>query len=483
MNVPAARVALLVGLLGGCAAVGPDYDRPVLTAPAKWGEAESKAEAATALEKVAWWKTFDDPLLDELIEQAAKNNLDLARARARIVQTRAGVVVAGAAGLPSLNVSGSATRTQGSRNAALPSQLAPTGSPRNIYLAGFDARWEIDVFGGVRRSVEAATARLEASVEDLRGTLVTLLGEVARNYVELRANQDQIRIAQRNVQAQQQTVEVTRERYRLGLTSYLDVVQAEAQKTATESNVPTLEAAVKQSVHRLGVLLGSEPKALQTELSAPRPLPRPDRVTAIGLPSELLLRRPDLRWAERQLAAASADIGVATAALYPRFDLTLGLGLQSNSAARFAEASSRYWSIIPGVSLPLFDAGSTRATITASEAAYDEALADYRSALNNALQDVENALVSYYAEQVRRGILIDTVRANEEAVALANERYRRGLTSFLDVLTAENSLYGAQRGLSQSEANLLTSLVSLYKALGGGWSAADIEAAGDPAQR
>ena len=293
------------------------------------------------------------------------------------------------------------------------------------------------MFGGTRRSVEAARAKLEASVEDLRATLLTLLGDVAKNYTDLRANQAQREITRRNVEAQQQTVEVTRERFRLGLTSYLDVAQAEAQKATTESNLPTLEASIKQSIHRLGILLGKEPNALKAELSAIRPLPQPNGVMATGLPSDLLTRRPDLRQVERQLAAASADIGVATAELYPKFDLTAALGLQGSTVSKFLNISSgRYWSLVPGVTWNLFDGGKARATVNNKRAVYEENLAKYRASFLTALEEVENALAAYYAEQTKRRILAESVRANEEAVALANERYRRGLTNFLDVLTA-----------------------------------------------
>ena len=388
----------------------------------------------------------------------------------------------GAAFLPSIEATGSVTRSGGginttASNSTSPSALATTAG--TIFQAGFDASWEIDVFGGTRRSVEAARAKLEASVEDLRATLLTLLGDVAKNYADLRANQAGLSITRRNVEAQQQTVEVTRERFKLGLTSYLDVAQAEAQKAATESNLPTLEASIKQSIHRLGILLGKEPNALKAELSPVRPIPQPNGVMATGLPSDLLARRPDLRQVERQLAAASADIGVATAELYPKFDLTAGLGLQESSVSKFLKASSgRYWSLVPGVTWNLFDGGKARATVKNKRAVYEEKLAKYHASFLTALEEVENALAAYYAEQTKRRILAESVSANQEAVTLAHERYRKGLTNFLDVLTAENSLYTAQSNLSKSEANLLTDLISLYKALGGGWNAADVRVAG-----
>jgi len=462
-------------MLGGCA-VGSNYQPPALKAPVRWTESQEQAKTTCALEEIAWWKVFGDPMLDRLIADAAKSNLDLEQTRARIVQARANVTAAGAALLPTVEATGSVTRSQGGINtttSSTPSSVATAAG--TIFQAGFDASWEIDVFGGTRRGIEAAQARYNASVENLRDTLLTLMGDVAKNYVALRASQAKREIIRRNVAAQQETVEVTRERHRLGLTSYLDVAQAEAQKSTTASDLPTIEASIKESIHRLGILLGKEPNALKDELTTLRPLPKAVDRLSTGLPSELLARRPDLRQTERQLAAASADIGVATADLYPKFDLTAALGVQSSTVSKlFNISNGRYWSLVPGVTWNLFDGGKARATVTNKRAVFEENLAKYRASFLNALEDVENALAAYYAEQTKRQILADSVRADVEAVALANERYRRGLTNFLDVLTTEKNLYSAQSSLNQSEANLLTNLISLYKALGGGWAAAEV---------
>jgi len=468
-SLPRQLLASGMLLLGGCAAVGPDYQAPALTAPTQWSETQAVSVAEPQLAQAAWWQAFNDPLLNSLIEQADQANLDLVQARARIVQARSELTIAGAARLPTLNASGSVTRSDASNNTAA-GALATNKGPSTVYLAGFDASWEIDVFGGLRRGVEVAQARADASVENLHAAMLSLRGELVRNYIALRANQEQLEITRHSVAAMQKTLDVTRERYRLGLIGYLDVAQAAAQKSATESDIPTLEAAIKQSIHRLSILCGQEPNALKVQLAEPRPMPSYAGLIATGLPAELLARRPDLRQAERQLAAASADIGVATAGLYPKFDLTLGLGLQSNNASHFFERASRYWSIIPGISLPLFTGGKTTALIENKRAVYDETLALYRATFNTALEDVENALAAWYAEQARQQTLADAVAANTDAVKLAQESYRRGLTTFLNVLTAENSLFTTQRSLSQSKANLLTDLVALNKALGGGWN-------------
>jgi len=455
-------------MLSGCAAVGPDYRQPTLAAPTQWSETQETPKAAPQMARTAWWQAFNDPLLNSLIEQADQGSLDLAQARARIVQARSDLTIAGATRLPTLNASGSVTRSDSSKTTT--SALAASTGPGTDYLAGFDASWEIDVFGGLRREIEVAQANFDSSIESLHATMLTLHSELVRNYIALRANQDQLQITRNSVAAMQQTLEVTQKRYHLGLISYLDVAQAEAQKSSTESDIPTQQAAIKQSIHRLAILCGQEPNALKIQLAEPRPMPGYAGLIASGLPAELLARRPDLRKAERQLAAASADIGVATAELYPKFDLTLGLGLQSNDSSRFFERSSRYWSIIPGISLPLFTGGKTKAQIESKQAVYNETLARYRATFNTALEDVENALATWYAEQARQQTLAGAVAANTLAVKLAQESYRRGLTSFLNVLTAESSLFTAQLNLSESAANLLTDLVVLNKALGGGWN-------------
>jgi NodT family efflux transporter outer membrane factor (OMF) lipoprotein len=290
---------------------------------------------------------------------------------------------------------------------------------------------------------------------------------VATNYIMLRDNQALLDITRLNAETQRQTVMLTEERHRLGLTSGLDV----AQLASTTAEIPSLEASIRQSIHRISILLGLEPTALLKELSPAKALPSAQGGLATGLPSELLARRPDLRSAERNLKAAMADIGVAKAELYPKFDLTFGLGLQSTQTSSFASISSRYWSIIPGLSLPIFNRGNLKANVVKKEAIYQEALSSFRASYHTALEEVENALTNYYAEQARRRDLEESRNQSQQALVLAHERYKRGLTSFLDVLTAQSSLQVSQRSLSQSEAKVLTQLVALHKALGGGWAA------------
>lgn len=495
-------------LLGGCLAVGPDYRPPSFDAPPRFVQTaghgrESGPEPAGAaqdLENATWWASFDDPILDHLIATAMAENLDMAQAGARVRQARTDVKTARAALFPTVDVTGSSTTSANglldagtgttassggggggsgggssgtSSTAGGTENASTTTTTTTLFTAGFDAAWEIDIFGGKRREREAAQATLEAGIWDMEATRLTLLAEVAENYMELRAAQEQLDIARRNLKSQEETVAVTRERFRLGLTSQLDVAQAEGQAASTAADPPRLAATVSRAIHRLGVLTGQPPENLVALLSPSRPQPSVAlAVAATGLPVGLMARRPDLRRAERQLAAASAEIGASLAGLYPRFDLTAGLGLQGVSPSNAAGFSTWYWSVIPGVSWPIFNMGAARAGVEKKRALFDEALAAYRQTFHTALEDVENALADYYAESERRQRLAASVAAYEQARRLADIRYGKGLTTFLDVLVIDASLYAAQTELSQSEAALRVSLVSLYKALGGGWKAA-----------
>lgn len=464
--------ALLVALLAGCAAVGPDYVRPDVAVPEKWRNAGEGAPEATE-RSIQWWKRFNDPMLERLVARALESNPDLKLAQARVREARAQLVVAEAAGAPNVAASASVARGMNSSNVVQRSSAGTVfstgGVVYDLYKAGFDAQWELDLFGGVRRSVEAAQATAGAAEEDGHAVLVSLLGEVARNYIELRAVQRQIAIARDNARSQQETADLVQSRYRAGLSSDLDLARAEAQVAATTAQIPLLETSLVKAVHRLGVLLGKEPGALAEDLAKEAPVPVSSAQVAAGLPSELLQRRPDIRRAERQLAAATAQTGAAVADLFPRFNLAAMVGLQSSNASTFSDGGSKTWSLVPGLSLPLFNGGRIRANIEAKDAQQEQALVRYQTAVLSALEEVENSLAVHAREQSRRKSLLQAEAANRRAAELANERYVRGLASFLDVLEAERALYASQSLLSQSEANLSSDLVALYKALGGGW--------------
>jgi len=292
---------------------------------------------------------------------------------------------------------------------------------------------------------------------------------VARNYVELRGFQYRLIIAHENIDAQQESVEITEARFQAGLTSALDVAEAKALLANTRAQVPTLESGARQSIHRLGILLGQAPGALLEELSPSASIPGAILQGTIGLPSDLLRRRPDIRRAERELAAATARIGVAAADLFPRFSLTGVLGFQSLDLSDLAEWPSRFWTTGATISWPVFDADRIRANIRVQDARQEQALVRYERTILRSLEEVENALVAYAREQERRRLLVEAVQADREALGLANERYRGGLTDFLNVILAQRALYTSQDALAQSETTVIVNLIALYKALGGGW--------------
>ena len=462
-------------LAGGCS-VGPNYKKPEVKVASEWAEAKQSGVDARPAELARWWTSFNDPLLNSLVERAVRSNLDLRQAEARIREARALRAVTASGEWPTLDVATSYTRNRSSENAfAITPQGGGTSRPsggnldQNFYRAGFDASWEIDVFGGVRRSVEAADATIEATVENRRAALVTLLGDVAKNYIDLRGFQHRIEVAQANLKAQQETLDLTKVRFQAGLASDLEVAQAEGQLNTTAAQIPTLESLLKQAAHRLDVLLGSPPGALADELSPNAPIPALPPEVLVGLPSELLRRRPDIRSAERQLAAATAQVGAATADLFPKFSLTGAAGLQSISASDWFTGRSRFWSIGPTLSWPIFDAGRIRANIEIRNAQQEQALTQYEKTILTAFEDVENSLVNYSREQARYRSLSQAVAGNRRAAELSNELYTRGLVDFLNVLENQRALYASENDLAQSEAAMAANLVSLYKALGGGW--------------
>jgi multidrug efflux system outer membrane protein len=463
---------VLLGLLlfSGCV-VGPNYQRPAAPAPAQWNEPLSGGETNSPAFVAAWWKNFNDPELDSLIDRAVQSNLDLKIAVARLGESRAQYRIAAADLWPTLDTSGSYQRQRQSQHQPIISafNLPSDVFENNIYQAGFDASWEIDVFGGARRATESARAEVAAAEFSRRDALVTLLGEVARNYVEARGYQRRLAIARQNIAAQEQARAITQRRFTNGLSSNLDVQQASTLVETTRADIPTLETLLQASIHRLSVLLGQPPGALQDELSAVAPIPAAPPEVPVGLPSDLLLRRPDVERAERLLASATAQIGVARADLFPKFSLTGSAGLQSVSVSDWFTAGSRFWSVGPTVQWNIFDAGRIRANIKVQNARQKAALANYEKTVLTSFEDVENALTAYAKEQVRRKSLEAAVGTSQQSLRLANQLYANGLENFINVLDSERSLYQAQDELVQSDRAVSADLISLYKALGGGW--------------
>jgi multidrug efflux system outer membrane protein len=451
-------------LTAGCK-VGPNFKPPQTQVPEAWSGPLPPAPAEAGQDLALWWTQFNDPTLTSLIESAIESNLDLKLAEAGIRQARAARRIAASGLGPTVDAAGSFRRGQSPG----PGGTNDFGPTTNLYQAGFDAAWEIDIFGGVRRSVEAATADLDAAVEARRNVLVTLTAEVASNYVDLRSFQQEIVIAQQNLKAQQHSAELTRQRFQGGFVSGLDVANADAQVATTAAQIPLLEAAARQTIYSLSVLLGREPGALLEELSAPLAIPAAPPTTPVGVPSELLRRRPDVRQAEAQIHADTARIGVAVADLFPQFSLSASLGRQGETFSSLGDRINRFWSLGPSASWNLFATGRNLSNIELQKAFQEQSMIAYRQTVLAAVQEVENALIASAKEQEHREALVDAVAANRKAVQLATELYTQGQTDFLNVLNAQRSLYASEDALVQSTRTVSTDLVTLYKALGGGW--------------
>ena len=465
-------LAAVAPLLGGCM-VGPDYRPPQVSVPPAYSQSVTAPTNQPSETLAEWWRLFHDPQLDALIQEAAVANLDVRLAQARVREARAQSGVARSVLFPTVNANGQYARARLSQNTPDGFLARAAGQPleQDVFNSGFDMNWELDVFGGNRRALEAARADLSATEESSRGTRITVLADVGLNYLDLRGLQKQLAVARDNLRLQEQTLSLTRDQFRAGLASELDTARAEAQAAETRSQIPLLEQDIQRSIHRLSILIGKDPAELESQLAVAAPIPPSAPGIPVGLPSDLLRRRPDVRQAEREVAAATARVGVATADLFPRFFLTGAAGLQSLSASDFFDASSRFWSIGPSVQWPIFTAGRIRQNIQVQNARQEQALVRYEQTVLTSLEEVENALVACGKEQEHYQSLVQSEAANRRAVELADERYRSGLVDFLNVLETQRTLLVVQDSLARSELTMGQNIVRLYKALGGGWEA------------
>ncbi len=470
LSVTLGLLLIFALILSGCA-VGPRYQRPSAAVPSNW-TVDQGAGATAGVPSAQWWKSFNDEEFNRLIERAVNANLDLKLAAARVAEARAQTGIARAGLLPTVNASASASRNRQRVIAVSPgtsasAKLVPIEF--NNFQGGFDASWELDVFGGVRRGLQAANADARAAAEARRDVLVTLLGEVGRSYIELRGFQLRRDIAEKNINIQQDTLHLTEARAKAGLATELDVSRARAQLETTESIIPSLQSGIENSIHHLSVLLGEEPEALRAELLPTAPVPVLPPAVPTGMPSDLLERRPDIRETEAQVMAATARVGQAKADFFPRFLL---LGTADRQASQLHDITLGMGNVFgagPAISLPIFTGGRLRAQLHVQDARQQQAVIGYRKVILTALEETEDALVNYSQEQKRRERLEDAVRSNEEAVQLSSETYQAGLTDFLSVLDAERELYANEDLLAQSQTAQAVNLIALYKALGGGW--------------
>ena len=473
-------VAFSFAVLGACT-VGPNFKRPEVSVPKEWTVTPARGTSTRPPDTHEWWLSFGDPELNLLIERAANRNLDLKLALERVQEARAARGVVRSGYFPTVDANASATRLRGGLNQGVirvvpsspdPNARASLISPfeTNVFQGNLSASWELDVFGGIRRGVQAATADVVGAEENRRDVLVIVLGDVGRFYAQLRGFQRRLAIANKNIQTQQETLDLTSARAKAGLATELDVSRAAAQLESTRAVVPTLISGIQVSIHRLSVLLGEEPGGLGRELETANSIPAAGPDVQVGLPSDLLKRRPDIRRAEAQIAAATARVGEAKADLFPRFVLTGTAGRQATQLRDLTLGVGNFFFVGPGISLPLFNGGRIRSNIAVQNSRQRAALVSYESAVLNALEEVQNALVNYSQEQERRDRLNQAVQHNQLSVDLALEQYRAGLVDFLSVLEAQRELYTDEDQLVQSQTDVTTHLVTLYRALGGGWS-------------
>lgn len=466
LNIKGSLALLVAASLAGCA-VGPDYQRPETPVAKRFAGAEPTTYSSQEAQ-AQFWKQFHDETLDRLVEEALAANHDLRIAVGRLAEARA------ARHQSLYDLAPTVTASAGHQTQKVPQVQSGFPFTASYYDAGFDAFWELDLFGRVRRGVEASHAQLQGAEANLRDAQVSVIAEVARTYFELRGEQNELAVARRNVENQQQTLQLTTARLDAGRGTELDTSRAQAQLSTTLSTIDPLEAALSRSIHRLGVLTGRDPNALQGLLSPAQDLPPLPQITAVGDPATLLRRRPDIRVAERQLAASAAEIGVAVGDLFPKVTFNGSFGYDAASLGGLGTANSRSYVIGPGISWAAFDLGRVHAQIAGARARTDTALAQYEQTVLRALEETENALVTHARTRDELSHAADAAKASTTAAKLAHARYEGGVVDFLEVLDAERTQLESEDRLARSRTDAATSLIAVYKALGGGWEDAPL---------
>ena len=452
--------------LAGCE-VGTNYKPPEVAVPADW--VSTDAPSAKAEIDQEWWKNFNDPVLTALIERAVENNFDLKIAEARIIEARAGVSSAEAALLPTGDVK--ATGMREANQMALPGNTLTSllHKPFNVYQTGFDASWELDLFGGHRRDAESAEAQMEASEASRDDVRVSLLAEVARSYIAIRATQAQLVLAENTVAAEKKTQELTQQLFAAGQGARLDVTQAEARQERAQTQIPNLRNQLAQAEYGLDVLLGEQPGAVHKIVADSAPIPSSDKKLVLAAPASVIAQRPDIRVAERRLAAATAQQGVALAQFFPDISLSGFFGVLNSSTTKLLTMTNQSWTAGGGILWPILSYNSLSANLDAANAQQQEAMARYQKTVIGALSDVERSLTAYTEQQQLLQSTLSEVEKSTRARAIAEERYKAGATSRLEVLTADRALYDVESRLAAAQSEATQDLIALYKSLGGGW--------------
>lgn len=458
--------------LAGCVTVGPDYKQPLapkadVSGIAAAAAQEGRRASISKQDLVSWWTVFNDPTLSELIQEALEGNLDVRQARAKVREARAQLTISRAGLFPSVDATGSYKQARAITTANADDEAMR--AENTYYSAGFDATWEIDIFGGTRRGVEAAQADIQSEQASLESVWVSMAGEVAQTYVAIRSYQQRLAVAENNLKAQADTLEILEDRHKAGLSDELDVQQARYNLEKSRSTIPTLKSGLELSYNALAVLVGKMPGQLQKRLEKAQAIPQAPFNVVLKIPADTLRQRPDIRMAERALAAQTARIGVATADLYPKFYLIGSIGLESMKSSKLFNADSNVWSILPSVTWPIFRAGSIRANIEVQNAKQEQLAAQYDKAVLVAVKEIRNSLTAFNQEQQRLAALTAAVDAAQKAADIAQDKYRQGLVNFNDVLDAQRSLFSYDDERISSLATITGDIISLYKALGGGW--------------
>lgn len=459
-------LALAMASLGACS-VGPDFHTPQPQLPAQW---QQQAQAAAAVDS-QWWQTLGDPQLSSLVQRAAKANFDVRVASNRLEQSRAMRQVSGAAQLPGVALGASYQRERNSAVSLLdPSNLSGK-APFELWNSAADASWEVDLWGHVRRAVEAADAEVDLSQAQRNGVLLSISAETASDYLKLRGVQTQLQVARQNLDIAKRSRDLTQTRLENGVTTHLDTANSAAQVASIEALLPMLQAQQDRLINALSYLLGEAPGALAGELQAPKPLPASAPDVPLGLPSELAQRRPDIQASEAALHRATAAIGVAKADFYPRISLGASFGFQALDGSNFGAWNSRQWSYGPSLYLPIFQGGRLTGTLQLRKHQQQEAALNYQKTVLGAWHEVDNALTDYRAEQQHHAALAEAVRQNDMALNVAQERYRQGAIDFINVLNVQRIRLQNQSELVNSTTQVALDRVQLYRALGGGWPA------------
>jgi len=462
-----ASIFMLSFLFLGSCAVGPNYETPIVSLPDKFNDPEAKSSKEDLSSLKEWWTSFNDPLLDLLVFEAVSENYDLKIAIEKINEVRALYQIQAAELYPKVDLEAEEKRVRVSETLFDSPFLGPPY--QNLYKVGFDASWEIDIFGKRRREKEGAYYEYEAEIQNGRDVYITLLSELASTYIDIRGLQTKIHLANRSVAIQSELYSLSKSLFDAGLNSEIDPQNVLFTLEETKANLPKLEVSYQEALHRLSVLVGKPPETLVEDIEEKRPIPISAAAIPVGLPSDLLRRRPDIRRAERLLAASTANVGSAIADLFPRFSLLGSFGFESSKSHNWIKAKSKTFSIGPNLQWPILYFGRLRANIRAQTAAQKRALFEYEQTILTSLEDVENSLVAYYREEERVHLYENQLNSAYRSYELTRDSYLSGLVDFGELLDADKLRVEAESNLCDSTKSLSTNLVALYKSLGGEW--------------